>query len=68
MENSMIKVGGMSCGGCVKNVSAALLALDGVASAEVSLEQGQASVSFDPARVSRPALVQAIEDLGFDAA
>jgi copper chaperone len=57
----------MSCGGCVKNVTGALLALDGVAAAEVSLEQGQASVSFDPARLARADLLLAVEDLGFDA-
>ena len=68
MESCTIKVGGMSCGGCVKNVTGALLGLDGVATADVSLEQGQAVVGFDAARVTQADLVQAIEDAGFDAA
>ena len=67
MESTIIKVDGMSCQGCVKNVSGVLGALPGVASAEVSLEAGQATVSFDPAQVSRQALCAAIEDAGFDA-
>ena len=67
MEASIIKVGGMSCQGCVRNVTAALTALPGVASTEVSLEAGEARVSFDPQVVSRSALVAAIEDAGFDA-
>lgn len=66
MENTIIKVGGMSCQGCVKNVTGVLSALDGVASAEVSLEAGEARVAFDPAKVSRDALKGAVEDAGFD--
>lgn len=67
MENTVIKVGGMSCQGCVKNISGVLGALAGVASAEVSLEAGEARVAYDVKAVSREALVGAIEDAGFDA-
>lgn len=41
MENVVIKVGGMSCQGCVKNVTGALSATPGVGSVVVSLEQGE---------------------------
>ena len=67
MENVVIKVGGMSCGGCVKNVTSVLTALPGVSEAEVSLEAGEARVAYDPARVDHEALRQAIENAGFDA-
>ena len=67
MENTVIKLGGMSCQGCVKNISGVLSALSGVASAEVSLDADEARVAFDPQVVSRPALLEAIEDAGFDA-
>ncbi|MDP2822163.1 MAG: copper ion binding protein [Sulfuritalea sp.] len=67
METTTIKVGGMSCGGCVKSVTGVLTALDGVAKAEVSLEQAQAVVEFDAAKVTREQLAQVIEDAGFDA-
>ena len=67
METTTIKVGGMSCGGCVKSVTGVLTALDGVAKAEVSLEQAKAVVEFDSAKVGRTQLTQAIEDAGFDA-
>ncbi len=67
MENTVIKIGGMSCQGCVKNITGVLAALPGVAGAEVSLEAGQARVAYDPAAVSREALCAAIEDAGFDA-
>jgi copper chaperone len=58
----------MSCGGCVKSVTGVLTALDGVAKAEVSLEQKQAVVEFDAGKVSRDQLKAVIEDAGFDAA
>ncbi len=67
MESSVIKVGGMSCQGCVRNITGVLTALPGVVSAEVSLEAAEARVSFDPQIVARSALVAAIEDAGFDA-
>lgn len=66
MAEVMIKVEGMSCGGCVRNVTAVLKALPGVDDATVSLEQGSATVSFDPAKIEVNALRQAVEDAGFD--
>jgi len=68
MQEVTIKVGGMSCQGCVKNVSGALSATAGVASVVVSLEAGEAKVSYDPATVSANALRAIIEEAGFDAA
>jgi copper chaperone len=68
MEESVIEVGGMSCGGCVRNITGVLEGMAGVSSVDVSLEQGLARVSFDPQVVTRAALVAAIEDTGFDAA
>jgi copper chaperone len=67
MENTVIKVGGMSCQGCVKNITDVLNGMSGVASAEVSLDAGEAKLTFDPQLVSREALLGAIEDAGFDA-
>lgn len=67
MENLTITVGGMSCQSCVRSVTSALTALPGVHSAEVSLEEGVARVSYDPSMLSAAALKSAIEDAGFDA-
>jgi copper chaperone len=68
MEKIVIGVGGMSCQGCVKNVSGVLAALPGVASVEVSLESAQASIAYDPQTVTVDAFRAAIEDAGFDVA
>jgi copper chaperone CopZ len=67
METTVIKVGGMSCQGCVKSVTGVLSALPGVDSAEVSLERGEATVRYDPAQVDMARMKGAIEDAGFDA-
>ena len=44
-----------------------MCALAGVSRAEVSLEKGEAAVSYDEAQLSRDALVQAVDDAGFEA-
>jgi copper chaperone len=67
METIVLKVKGMSCGGCVKSVTNVLEALPGVAKAAVSLANGEASVSFDAAEASREQMVMAIDDAGFEA-
>jgi copper chaperone len=67
METMVLKVSGMSCGGCVKSVTGVLEALPGVAKAEVSLEKAEALVSYDAARVGREQMMQAIDDAGFEA-
>jgi copper chaperone len=48
METKTLKIEGMSCGHCVKAVTDALSAINGVADVNVSLEEGTASFSHDP--------------------
>lgn len=67
MENTVIRIGGMSCQGCVKNITGVLSGMAGVSSVEVSLEAAEGRVAFDSQVVTRDALVNAIEDAGFDA-
>lgn len=66
MTEVSIKVAGMSCGGCVRNVTGVLKALPGVTDADVSLDEGVARVSYDPASVTVEQLRQAVIDAGFD--
>ena len=67
METIVLKVSGMSCGGCVKSVTNVLQDLPGVSKAEVSLEKGEAKVDFESGKVTREAMAQAIADAGFEA-
>lgn len=68
METTTISVQGMTCTGCVASVKRVLAAIDGVSSADVSLEKAQATVTYDPARAALPAIKSAITDAGYDVA
>jgi copper chaperone len=68
MSEITLSVTGMTCGGCVNSVNKVLTALPGVQGVEVTLTPGQARVVYDPARVDRAALVQAVVDAGFGVA
>lgn len=61
-------ISGMSCAGCARSISKVLHALDGVKTADVSLEKHRAVVEFDPAKVTPDALRSAIEEAGYDIA
>ncbi len=61
-----IKIEGMACGHCTARVKAALEALDGVRSAEVSLENKCADVEYDENTVGEAELFDAVEATGFD--
>lgn len=68
MTDLTLKITGMSCGGCVRSVTGVLKALPGVSAVDVTLEPGEARVSFDPAQVSPAQLAAAVEDAGFEVA
>lgn len=57
----------MTCGGCVKSVTRVLEGIDGVSSANVDLAEASAKVTFDSGKTNVPALIEAIEDAGYDA-
>ncbi len=67
MATTTIPVGGMSCQKCVASLTGVLSKLPGVEKAEVLLEPGQATVTYDPAQVGEARLREAVEDAGFDA-
>lgn len=64
---SIIKVSGMSCQGCVSSITGALQKINGVESVQVQLKEGRAVVDHDDAKVSADNIAAKIEELGFDA-
>lgn len=66
METTVIDIKGMSCGGCTGSVDRVLSALDGVQSVQVSLEQANATITYDPALVTLEQLQTGIADAGFE--
>lgn len=65
MDRITLKVGGMTCNGCVASVTRVVRALPGVASADVSLADSAATVEFDPTRTSTEQIRHAIEMAGY---
>ena len=66
METQTLNIKGMTCGGCVKSVTNVLQQLSGVSSVNVSLEQNNATISYDPAKVKPAQFISAIEEAGYD--
>ena len=65
MQTEILKVTGMSCGGCVTTIEGALKAVPGVSGANVSLANHEATVQFEEGQVSREQLQSAIETAGY---
>jgi len=68
METTVLKVKGMTCGGCVRSVRNVLESIQGVTSAEVSLEKAQATVTYDPAKADVNRMREAVTDAGYQVA
>ncbi|KAI3624036.1 CCC2 [Malassezia furfur] len=66
-EHVTLSVYGMTCASCTSSVEQVLAGVPGVLSASVSLALQQAVVHYDKRVTNVRALVQAIEDAGFDA-
>ncbi|MDR3230247.1 MAG: copper chaperone CopZ [Synergistaceae bacterium] len=66
MVQKVFNVEGMSCSHCVKAVTDAVKALDGVASVKVELDAKTAAVEFDAAKVSDARIREAIEEEGYE--
>ncbi len=66
METTTLKIGGMTCMGCVGSVTRVLQAAAGVAEASVTLDPPQARVQFDAALTNPAKLKAAVEDAGYD--
>ena len=47
MQTELLKIIGMTCGGCTSNVTHELEAVSGVKDVEVSLSTGEATVQYD---------------------
>jgi len=65
MDKITLNVGGMSCEHCVKTVHNALSAISGVKDIAVSLKDGKAFFSHDPAKAPLDAIKAAIIEEGY---
>ena len=65
MQTELLKVTGMTCGGCISSVTDALMAISGVGNVQVSLSAGEATVQYDERKTSADQLKSAIKDAGY---
>ena len=67
MEKLDLQIEGMHCGACAIGIQMLTSQMDGVKSAAVDYEGKKGTFEFDPTKVSREAIVKAIEELGYKA-
>lgn len=67
-QRVVLDVKGMYCASCEHTVVTMLRRTAGVIRAEVSVERGEATVSYDSTRTSPAQLVQIVKSLGYTAA
>ncbi len=65
MQTEILKVTGMTCGGCTSAVTRALVAVDGVHNVNVSLAGSEAKVDFDENMTSPEKLIAAVQEAGY---
>ena len=66
MEQETLNVKGMSCGHCVSAVEGNVGEMKGVSDVRVNLDQGTVAVTYDKSDVTHKAIVDTIEDQGYD--
>jgi len=65
LKTVKLPVTGMTCNGCARTIERKLASTPGVSKATVDLAGATATVEYDGERVEAPALVAAIEKLGY---
>ena len=65
MQTELLKVTGMTCGGCTSTVTRALKEMPGVSDAKVSLSAGEATVQYDEQVTSPEKIKSAVEGAGY---
>ena len=62
-----VSVPTIQCGMCVKSITKAVTAVEGVTAAEVDLDQKTATVKFDATKTDQKKLERVIAEIGYDA-
>ncbi len=65
MQTAHLKVTGMTCGGCVNNVTLALTNVKGVQEVTVALSEGRVSVLYDEKFTDQMHLKSTIQTAGY---
>lgn len=66
LDKETIQIRGMSCAACIRRVENGLKALPGVQEATVNFATEKATVTYNPALLSRPDIDAKITDMGYE--
>jgi Cu+-exporting ATPase len=66
-KQTTFKIKGMTCNMCVKHVTKALQEVEGVSDVKVRLEDGNATVTYDPQKADKQTLKAAVDEAGYEA-
>src|ERR1044072_701502 len=61
-----IPVHGMTCQSCVRSITNAVSSLFGISNIAVSLDNEEATVSFDSSKITKSTIIETIENCGFN--
>ncbi len=67
MENATLKLQGMSCASCARNIEDAILSVPGVEACNVNFGTEQASVTYDPGKTEVAVIQDAVDSAGYSA-
>jgi copper chaperone CopZ len=62
-----LKIDGMTCMSCVKNIESHIIKLDGIQSVTVDLKGSSGLFVFDSSSIAIDEIIENVEDMGFDA-
>ena len=66
MEQTTLKIEGMTCDNCKKAVDGALRNLQGVQEVKVDVTKGIADVTYNNSEVTADSMKEAVEEQGYD--
>jgi copper chaperone len=65
MKTAMLKIEGMHCSGCANTIKTLVEKQPGVQMAQVSFEESQARILYDPQAIGEERLVAVVQQPGF---
>jgi copper chaperone len=66
MTQTTLSVPDISCGHCKTSIEGAVKPLDGVDTAEVSIDDRKVDVAYDPSKIDLSDIIMAISDQGYE--
>lgn len=66
MQTTVLHIDGMTCMGCVNSIKNVIEKISGVSSADISLENKQVKIQYDPEKANINQFKEAIEGAGFE--